>query len=135
MNALSYLFWPNPGAVAYSDSRPLAALALCGVLLFLSLTLRILRTRAHAGPLRRFAQSFNRVALWFGVTGLFLVVARVEGMQYLTMRFWWVVWGGSLLLCSVVRFRRLRLLGYDVISSPTPPDPREKYLPRRKHPR
>lgn len=135
MNALSYLFWPNPGVAAYSDPMPLAAFAVCGVLLLLSLVLRILRKRAHSWSIRRFAQSFDRVTLWFGIVGLLLVVARVEGMQYLAMRFWWVVWGGSLLSCSVVQLRRLRFLGYEVISSAAPPDPREKYLPRRKHSR
>lgn len=135
MDALSYLFWPNPGGAAYDDPNPRMALAICGALLLLSLALRIMRARSHSGSVRRFAQSFDRVALWFGVTGLLLVVARVEEIQYVAMRFWWIVWGGSFILCSVVRLRRLRLLGYEVILSASPPDSREKYLPRRKRSR
>ncbi len=135
MDALSYLFWPNPGGAAYGDPHPRMALAICSALLLLSLALRILRVRSRSGSVRRFAQSFDRVALWFGVTGLLLVVARVEEIQYLAMRFWWIVWGGSVVLCCIVRLRRLRLLGYDVIPSAAPPDSREKYLPRRKRSR
>lgn len=132
---LSYLFWPNPGGATYGDPHPQIAIAVCGALLLLSLTLRILLVRSHAGAVRRFAQSFDGIALWFGVTGLLLVVARVEEIQYLAMRFWWIVWGGSFILCGVLRLRRLRLLGYDVIPSAAPPDLREKYLPRRKRSR
>lgn len=132
---LSYLFWPNPGGATYGDPHPRIAIAVCGALLLLSLALRILRVRSHSGSIRRFAQSFARIAMWFGVTGLLLVVARVEEIQYLAMRFWWIVWGGSFILCCVVRLRRLRLLGYEVIPSAAPPDSREKYLPRRKRSR
>lgn len=135
MDALSYLFWPNPGGAVYGDPHPRIALAVCGALLLLSLALRIMRARLHFGSFRRFALSFDRVALWFGVTGLLLVVARVEEIQYLAMRFWWIVWGGSFILCGVVRLRRLRLLGYEVIPSAAPPDLREKYLPRSKRSR
>lgn len=135
MTALSYLFWPNPGGATYGDPHPQIAIAVCGAFLLLSLALRIMRARSPSGAVRRFAQSFDGIALWFGVTGLLLVIARVEEIQYLAMRFLWIVWGGSFILCGVVRLRRLRLLGYEVIPSAVPPDLREKYLPRRKRSR
>lgn len=124
MDLLSYLFWPNPGAVSYADPHPLIALALCGVFLLASLVLHCMRGRL--------VHNFARAALWFGLVGLLLVVARAEEIQYISMRFWWIVWGGSLLLYAVVQCRRARLLWYEVISSAVSPDLREKYLPHRK---
>ena len=132
MGVISYLFWPNPGGVSYLDPHPLIALLVCGVLLLLALVLRILRTRSHSGSFRRLTQSFDRAALWFGLVGLFLVIARAEEIQYVAMRFWWIVFGGSFALYVFVQCRRARLLWYEVIPSAPSQDLREKYLPHRK---
>jgi len=132
MGFVSYLFWPNPGGVSYGDLHPLTALVVCGLLLLSPLVLRVLRARSRSGSFRRLTQSWSRAALWFGVVGLLLVVARAEEIQYLAMRFWWVVWGGSFGLYGVLQCRRARLLWYEVIPSAASQDLREKYLPHRK---
>ncbi len=124
MDLLSYLFWPNPGAVSYSDPHPLIALVVCGVFLLSSLVLHCMRGRL--------VHSLARAALWFGLVGLLLVVARAEEIQYISMRFWWIVFGGSLLLYVVVQCRRARSLWYEVIPSAVSQDLREKYLPHRR---
>lgn len=132
MGFVSYLFWPNPGGVSYLDPHPLIALFVCGTFLLSSLALRVLRARSRSGSFRRLTQSWSRAALWFGIVGLLLVVARVEEIQYLAMRFWWVVFGGSFGLYGALQCRRARLLWYEVIPSATSQDVREKYLPHRK---
>lgn len=132
MGVLSYLFWPNPGGVAYTDPHPLFALVVSGLLLLASVSLRLLRARSHSGSFRRLAQGWSRAALWFGVVGLLLVVVRAEEIQYLAMRFWWVVWGVSAACYMFLQWRRTQCLWYELIPSAPVGDPREKYLPHRK---
>jgi len=132
MDVLSYLFWPNPEGVSYSDLHPRIALIFCGMLLLSSLVLRVMRARSHFGSFRRLAHSWARAALWFGSVGLLLVVARAEDIQYIAMRFWWIVFGGSFALYVFVQCRCARLLWYEVIPFVPSQDLREKYLPRRK---
>lgn len=132
MGILSYLFWPNPEGMGYTDPHPLIAFTVCGLLLLSSLMFRVMRARSRSGSFRRLTSSWARAALWFGVVGLLLVVARVEGIQYVSMRFWWIVFGGSAAGYVFVQWRRAQCLLYEVIPSVQSQDLREKYLPRRK---
>lgn len=132
MNLLSYLFWPNPGGVMYSDPHPLIALLVCGLFLLSSLMVRRMHARSHSGPFRRLTQGWARAFWWFGVLGLLLVVARAEEIQYVAMRFWWIVLGVSVVAYGAWQCRRARTLWYEVIPSAALPDSREKYLPHRK---
>lgn len=132
MGVLSYLFWPNPGGGAYTDPHPLIALTACGLLLLGSLVLRVLRARSLSGSFRRLSQGWARAALWFGVVGLLLTVARAEEIQYVAMRFWWIVFGASAVLYMFMQWRRVQCIWYEVIPSHPVGDPREKYLPHRK---
>lgn len=135
MRFFSYLFWPNPGGMSYSDPHALLALFICGVLLLLGLVFSLLRWRSRSGAFRRLTRSWARAALWFSGIGLLLVVARTEEIQYLAMRFWWVLWLGGLLLFVILQWRRARLLWYEVLPTASVQDSREKYLPHVKRPR
>ena len=128
----SYLFWPNPGIVAYGDPHPRIAFVVCGLLLLSACAFRVVRARSRCGSFRRLTHSWTRAALWFGGSGIFLTIARTEGIQYLAMRFWWVIWGGSLVVYTVVQCRRARLLWYEILPSSPSQDLREKYLPHKK---
>lgn len=132
MYFLSYLFWPNPGGVSYGDPHVQIALIVCGALLLLSLVLCGMRARSRSGSFRRLARSWSRAALWFGLVGLLLVVARAEEIQYVAMRFWWIVWCASLVLSVTWQCRRARSLWYEVIPFAPSQDLRERYLPHRK---
>ena len=132
MEVFSYLFWPNPGGVSYAGPHPRIAFLVCGILLLLSLVLRILRARSRSGSFRRLSHGWARAVLWFSLVGLFLVVARVEEVQYVAMRFWWIVWGGSAAGYVFLQWRRTQRLWYEVIPSTPAQDFREKYLPHTK---
>lgn len=117
------------------DPHPLIALTVCGLLLLLSLVLRVVRARSSSGSFCRLAKSWARAALWFGVGGTFLVIARAEEIQYIAMRFWWIVWGGSAVGYAFLQWRRAQCILYEVIPSAPVRDLREKYLPRAKRSR
>lgn len=129
---LIYLFWPNPANATYGSPKALALLILCGLFLVVSIGLRLWRRRVENGMLRKFVRSWSVAAFWFGVTGLVMVVARAEEIQYLSMRFLWVVWGALLLLTLFVQIRVYRGRYYQVMPTVQAEDPREKYLPGRK---
>lgn len=89
--------------------------------------------RKCADPMvRKFTRSWASALLWFGVSGLILVIARVEYIQFLAMRFWWLVWLVCLLLYVVFQYRIVRQRYYRVIPQEHMEDPREKYLPKAR---
>lgn len=80
--------------------------------------------------LRKLTRSWASTLLWFGISGLMLVVARVEYIQFVAMRFWWLVWCLALLVYGVFQYRNVRQRYYRVIPQARVEDPMEKYLPR-----
>ncbi len=132
MELLSYLFWPNPGPTTYENPKVIALLLLCVLLLSASVLLRVWRRKLQNPVLRKLTRSWPSAALWFGVIGLFLVVSRVEGVSYVSMRFLWVLWGLAFLLYVLLQLKIMRLKYYEPIPTQMPDDPREKYLPRAK---
>jgi len=82
--------------------------------------------------LRKLTRSWARALLWFGVSGIVLVVGRVEYIQFVAMRFWWLVWFLAFLLYGVFQYRTLRQRYYRVIPQERTQDPREKYLPKAR---
>jgi hypothetical protein len=130
MPIFSYLFWPNPGAI--STEKFLVVLIGCCLLVFLSLVLRFWRKRQTDAMIRRLSASWARAALWFGCIGIVLIVSRSEGIQFIAMRFLWIVWGVALLLYILFQIQRFRTRYYQVVPQKKEADPREKYLPKPK---
>lgn len=126
---LVYLFWPNPGNTHYDNPKVVALLVLCGVLLLAAFALSLWRRRTRSGMLRRLSRSWGVACFWFGVTGLVLTVARVENIQYLAMRFLWVLWLVLAVLFLVVQVRFFRMRYYEVVPQRRKEDERERYLP------
>ncbi len=129
---LIYLFWPNPANATYASPKAIAALALCGALVLLSLGLRLWHRRQEHGIVRKLSRSWATAAMSFGIAGLFLTVARAEQIQYVSMRFWWVVWLALALLYILIQARLFRARYYQVLPQVKAEDPREKYLPGRR---
>lgn len=129
---LTYLFWPNPGNAAYSSPKAFLLLIGCGVLICVSLGIRGWRKRMKNPVTRKLSASWASAALSFGVIGLLLVVSRVEGIQFLAMRFLWVLWVGFAVLFLVFQARQYRTRHYDVLPRISVNDPREKYLPGKR---
>src|SRR3989344_2355859 len=131
MEILSYLFWPNLGVGSYGSPTVAMLLALCGSFVVLALVLRIWRGRLGDSILRKLSRSWSRSAFVFGITGLFLVVSRVEGISYISMRFLWVVWLFFLLAYLFVQMRVFRSRYYRTLPQERADDPRAEYLPGR----
>ena len=129
---LTYLFWPNPGNAGYDSPKALAVMVLCAVLILGSFAIRYWRRTAASQPMRKVSKSWPTATLWFGITGLVLVVARVEQIQFVAMRFLWVIWAALLLLVVYLQVRIYKNRYYEVLPSQPSVDPRSKYLPKRK---
>jgi amino acid transporter len=126
----SYLFWPNPGVI--SQEKSLSAVIVCVLLLVLSFGIKIWRKKQHNKLLRRLSQSWDRMLFWFGLVGLILIVSRIEGIQFVSMRFLWIVWGTLFILIIFIQFKQFRMQYYEVLPKEKEDDPREKYLPTSK---
>ena len=133
MSTLTYLFYPNPGASSYDNPKVLALFALCGFLVIFSFIIRYWRKHQKNPVTKKLSTSWSRAAFWFGIVGLVLVVARVEPIQYIAMRVWWIVWAVAILLYIVFQVRVFRLRHYTVVPKDrTEQEGRDPYLPKKK---
>lgn len=131
-NFLSYIFWPNPPAPDYTNGKVELLLAFCTALIVISIILRFWRKRLSNPVTKRLSASWPTAFLWFGLVGLFLTICRVEGIGFLGMRFWWVVWGFWLLAYVFIQVKLFRSRHYEIIPQERTEDPRSRYLPGKK---
>lgn len=116
----------------YSSPKALALLILSVLLLVGAAVLSAWRKR-HSNPrVKHLSRSWASVSFWLGLIGLFLVVARVEEIQFLAMRIWWVLWVVAAVLYVFFQIRHFRAQYYQVLPADTSTDPRAAYLPKRK---
>lgn len=133
MDLLTSLFYPNPGRVTYTSPEVLAALALCVGLIVAAFAIRVWRSRMGNAVTKKLSRSWSPIGFWFGCIGLVMTVARVEKIQFLAMRFLWVLWIAGLLFALFVQYRLFRMRHYEVLPRATAPtDPRARYLPGRR---
>lgn len=130
---LTYLFWPNPPAPFYSSPKVAALLAVCISFLVASFIIRKWQ-RSHQNPItKKLARTWPTALRWFGGIGLFLVVCRVEGISYVSIRFWWVLWAVGLLIYIFAQYKLFSAKHYEVLpKEQLSADPRDKYLPGKK---
>lgn len=132
-DVLIYIFWPNPPTPSYSDPKVALLIALCVALVAGSFALKIWRKNVVNPVTRRLTKSYPAALLTFGLVGLFLLVCRVEGISYLSMRLWWGVWLVCVGVFAFIQFKLFKARHYEIIpQGPTPKDPKQKYLPRKK---
>lgn len=135
MNLLTYLFYPNPGRVTYGSPEVLIAFAVCGGLLLVALLIRLWRARQINAITKKLSRSWSAVSFWFGIIGLVLIVSRVEKIQFVAMRFLWVIWALALVGLLFLQYRIYRMRHYELMPrTAAPDDPRAKYLPGKKRP-
>lgn len=132
MRILNYLFWPLPAQPEYGDPRVIGVLILCGGLILLSFALSFWRKRVRDSVAKKLSRSWSSAAFWYGVVGLLLTVARVEGVSFLAMRVLWVLWGLALAFTVVWHVRQFRTRHYTVVPRAAVSDPRDPYLPHKK---
>ena len=131
--SLHYVFYPNPGQAHYTSTSMISLLALCGALMLLSFILRFWRRGISNPVTRKLSRSWSSASFWFGIAGAILVVSRVEGIQFLAMRFLWGVWLVAALAYLFFQIRQFRARHYEVLPVEVVLDPRDKYLPKKKH--
>ena len=131
MSVLVYLFYPNPANAYYSSPKAALLLVICGLMVLVSFVVRYLR-RNWDPKLRQLSRSWGSVLFWFGLVGLVLVVSRVEQIQYVSMRFWWLVWLLAMVAYVFLQFRLYKAKYYEVLPTAAISDPRDKYLPKKK---
>lgn len=131
-NALIYLFWPNPGNATYSSPKVLALMIICALFVLASVGIGYWRRKSASPSMRKVSKSWSSATLWFGLSGLILAVSRVEQIQYVSMRFVWVLWLAALVFYVYWQMRNYRLRHYEIIPQTKSIDPRSAYLPKRK---
>ena len=129
---LVYIFYPNPANASWDSPKALALLIVCGALVLGSFWVKHWRKSLENPVTKKLSRSWSRSAFWFGLTGLFLVLARLETISYVSMRLWWFFWGGALILYLGVQLRLYRARHYEVLPTEKDVDPRQQYLPKRK---
>lgn len=132
MDLLSYLFWPNPGNADYSSPKSLALLAVCLLFILGGILFSFWRKRQTHTVFKRLSAHWSAAAFWFGCIGIVLVVARVEEIQFIAMRFLWVLWIGALAAFLWFQVRQFRARYYRPLPATRTDDPRAAYLPRKK---
>ena len=132
LSIVSYLFWPNPGNASYGSPKAAALIIFCILLIVLSAVLSVWRRRMGTPVTKKLSRSWPSAAFWFGFSGLIFVIARVEQIQFVAMRVWWLVWIVLVVLFLVVQVRLYRARFYQVLPKEVSIDPRAKYLPTQK---
>jgi amino acid transporter len=131
-NILSYIFWPNPGNADYDSPKVIALMILCVLLMLATFGISYWRRSVANQSMRRISKSWASASFWFGLVGLILIVARVEQIQYIAMRFMWALWLLVLVAYLYLQVRNYRLRYYEVLPNEPTVDPRSKYLPKKK---
>ncbi len=132
MPLLSYLFWPNPGNADYSDPNMVFLLAVGLALVVASLGLRAWRAGLADHRLKKLSGSWQTASFWFGLTLAFLVVCRVETIQFLAMRALIFLWGAAFLAYVVWQVKRFRSQYFQIVPRAATQDARAKYLPKKR---
>lgn len=133
LSFLGFLFYPNPGNAQYSSTSMVVLLVLSLGLVVLSFVVRSWRAAITNPITKKLSRSWSSVCFWFGVSGAVLVVSRVEQIQFFAMRFLWVLWFVGVLLFVYFQVKNFRARHYQVLPHAHQEDPRDRYLPGRKH--
>jgi len=131
---LQYWFYPNPGNVSYDSPKVLLLLAVCAAMVIGSFFLRMWLRKNATPMLKKLGKTWPGAMFWFGIVGIVLTVARVEQIQFVAMRFLWILWALGLVAFAVIQWKLFKSRYYEVVPHAKVNDPREKYLPKaRKH--
>lgn len=129
---LKYILWPNLGTTTYDNPKVLVLLGIAAGLMVLSFIVRFWRKRVQNSVTRKLSRSWSSASFWFGFVALILAVSRVEGISYVSMRLWWIVWVVMLVVYVFFQVKLFRMRHYEKIATEVLEDPRAKYLPKRK---
>jgi preprotein translocase subunit YajC len=129
---LSYLFWPNNGTTPYSSTSVATFLVVCVLFIIISYYLRKWISKQSNKQTRKLTKSWPSILQWYGFIGVVLAVSRAEGILYLSMRIWWILWGATFVAIAILQWRKFTNKHYTVVEEVKVNDPRDKYLPKKK---
>ena len=132
MLTAGYWFWPNPANADYTSPKALVLLVLCVAFVVASFVLPRLRNRSQDAQFKKVSKTWAAACAWFGWTGLVMVIARVEEIQFLSIRALWVLWGLALAAYVALQVRVYRNRYYEVIPNRPTQDARAAYIPKAK---
>jgi uncharacterized membrane protein YfcA len=133
MQYVTYWLWPNPGNAHYDNPKVIALLLVCAGFVLASFVLRYWRKKVRNPITKKLSRSWASATLWFGIVGLIMLVSRVEQVSFLSMRILWVVWLASILVYMFFQIRLFRARHYETLPREHRDDPRDRYLPKKKH--
>lgn len=107
-------------------------LGFCAALIVLSFAVSFWRRMLQNHMTKTLTSSWSTALFWFGVTGLFFTVCRVETIQFLSMRLLWLFWVIAAALYVFVQILMFRRRHYTVLERAQVTDERDKYLPKRR---
>ena len=129
---LSYWFYPNLGTAPYDNPKVMTALIVSIACIALAFAIMWWRKSIRNPITKKLSSSWSMAAFWFGIVGVMLTVSRAEGIQFLSMRILWVVWGLALaayVFFQVLQFRRRH---YTVVEKQKSTSELDRYLPKKK---
>ena len=127
---LTYWFYPNPGNVHYDSPKVLVIFAVCLLLFVGSFFVAMWRKKQTNSVTRKLSRNWAGRMRIFAYVGIFLVICRVEGIQFFATRILWLVWGLALLGYIAFHVWYWKKKHYTVVTQEKVEDPREKYLPQ-----
>ena len=128
---LGYLFHPNPGYADYTSPKVLILFVVCIVFVLASFFVTRWRKGLSNTVTKKLSKSWASALRWFGITGVFLIICRVEQIQYFAMRSLWALWFIVVLLYVGLQLWFFKRKHYTVVTKEKKEDPREKYLPNK----
>ena len=131
MLTLSYWFYPNPGNADLGNPKAAILLVVCALLFGGSFFVNRWRKGSDNPQTKKLTKSWVSVMRWMAGIGLVLIISRVEEIQFLAMRFLWVVWFVALAGFFGLQLWLFRKKHYTVVKQEKVEDPREKYLPKK----
>lgn len=129
---LHFLFATNPAGVSYGSTSMLFLFALCGGLIIASFALRAWRKNLSNPVTKKLSRSWSSAAFWFGLIGLVMTVCRIEQIQFLAMRFFWLLWVIAAVATLYFQYRQFKARHYKVLPRQSGADPRDRYLPKKR---
>ncbi len=128
-----YLFWPNPANAMYDSPKAIVLTSVCALMILGSFALKRWRKKMSNAPTKKLTRSWPSASLWFGLIGLFLVVCRVEGISFVSMRVWWLIWLAILIAYSFIQWKMFKARHYEIVpKQKKDASARDKYLPKKK---
>ncbi len=129
---LKYIFHPNPGFSSYTTTSMMTLLIICTLLLLGSFAVRYWRTGLKNPITKKLSRSWPAFMFTMSLIGFVLVVSRVEGIQFLAMRFLWALWLLTVVVYAFLQYRLFNAKHYEVLPTQRVDDPRDRYLPKKR---